>query len=149
MLKVLGSVLGILTMAVGGLGAISLLVGGVSIVITMTIAVNEGTTEIGLLRAIGGDSYQILLLFIGEAVVLAGIGGLFGLAIGADIAWFLGELVPALPTYTPAAPCRLWRLCRAYGWQELDCWPVFCRLAILPGSIQWMPYALSKKGITE
>ena len=101
MLEVLGSVLGILTMAVGGLGAISLLVGGVGIVTIMTFAVNERTPEIGLLRAIGADRRQILLLFIGEAVVLAGIGGLAGLAIGAGIAWLLGEFVPALPTHTP------------------------------------------------
>ncbi len=101
MLKVLGSVLGVLTMAVGGLGAISLLVGGVGIVTIMTIAVNERTPEIGLLRAIGADRRQILMLFIGEAVVLAGIGGLFGLILGAGIAWLLGEFVPALPTHTP------------------------------------------------
>ncbi|GAB6192805.1 ABC transporter permease [Desulfocastanea catecholica] len=101
MLQVLGSVLGILTLAVGGLGGISLLVGAVGIVTIMTIAVNERTPEIGLLRAIGADRGQILLLFIGEAVVLAGIGGMFGLVIGAGSAWLLGELVPALPTYTP------------------------------------------------
>ncbi len=101
MLEVLGSVLGILTMAVGGLGAISLLVGGVGIVTIMTIAVNERTPEIGLLRALGADHKQILLLFIGEAVVLAGIGGLAGLVIGVGIAWLLGVFVPALPTHTP------------------------------------------------
>jgi putative ABC transport system permease protein len=101
MLQVLGSVLGILTLAVGGLGSISLLVGGVGIITIMTIAVNERTSEIGLLRAIGADRGQILLLFIGEAVVLAGIGGMFGLLIGAGAAWLLGELVPALPTHTP------------------------------------------------
>ena len=101
MLKVLDSVLGILTMAVGGLGAISLLVGGVGIVTIMTIAVNERTPEIGLLRAIGADHRQILWLFIGEAIVLAGTGGLIGLILGAGIAWLLGEFVPALPTHTP------------------------------------------------
>jgi putative ABC transport system permease protein len=101
MLEVLGSVLGILTMAVGGLGAISLVVGGVGIVTIMTIAVNERTPEIGLLRAIGANRRQILLLFIGEAVVLAGVGGLFGLILGAGIAWLIGEFVPALPTHTP------------------------------------------------
>jgi len=101
MLKVLGSVLGILTLAVGGLGAISLLVGGVGIITIMTIAVTERTPEIGLLRAIGADRRQILLLFIGEAVVLAGIGGLAGLILGSGIAWLLGVFVPALPTHTP------------------------------------------------
>ena len=101
MLKVLGSVLDILTAAVGGLGAISLLVGGVGIVTIMTIAVTERTPEIGLLRAIGADRRQILLLFIGEAVVLAAVGGATGLGIGAGIAWLLGVFVPALPTHTP------------------------------------------------
>lgn len=101
MLKVLGSVLGILTLAVGGLGAISLLVGAVGIITIMTIAVNERTSEIGLFRAIGADRKQILFLFIGEAVVLAGIGGLAGLILGAGTAWLLGVFIPALPTHTP------------------------------------------------
>jgi putative ABC transport system permease protein len=101
MLEVLGSVLNILTLAVGALGAISLLVGGVGILTIMTIAVNERTSEIGLLRAVGAGRNQILYLFIGEAVVLAGIGGLAGLAAGAGGAWLLGAFVPALPTHTP------------------------------------------------
>lgn len=101
MLDVLGSVLDILTMAVGGLGAISLLVGAVGIVTIMTIAVNERKPEIGLLRAIGADRGQIYLLFLGEAAVLAGLGGCAGLVIGATIAWLLGVFIPALPTHTP------------------------------------------------
>lgn len=101
MLRILGSVLGVLTMAVGGLGAISLLVGGVGVVTIMTIAVNERTPEIGLLRAIGADRKQILWLFIGEAAVLAGIGGLAGLLLGTVTAWLLGVFVPALPIHTP------------------------------------------------
>ncbi len=101
MLDVLGSVLDILTLAVGAVGGISLLVGGVGILTIMTIAVNERTAEIGLLRAIGAGRRHILFLFIGEAVVLSSIGGLAGLIIGAGGAWFLGVAVPALPTHTP------------------------------------------------
>lgn len=101
MLDVLGSVLNILTLAVGAVGGISLLVGGVGILTIMTIAVNERTAEIGLLRAIGAGRNHILGLFIGEAVVLAGIGGLAGLIIGTGGAWLLGAVVPALPTHTP------------------------------------------------
>jgi putative ABC transport system permease protein len=100
MMEVLGSVLNILTVAVGALGSISLLVGGVGILTIMTIAVNERTAEIGLLRAIGANRGQILGLFIGEAVVLASIGGLAGLVIGVGGAWLLGLVVPALPTHT-------------------------------------------------
>jgi putative ABC transport system permease protein len=101
MLDVLGSVLNILTLAVGALGGISLLVGGVGILTIMTISVNERRAEIGLLRAIGAGRGQVLTLFIGEAVVLAGIGGLAGLVIGSGGAWLLGATVPALPTHTP------------------------------------------------
>ena len=101
MLDVLGSVLDILTLAVGALGGISLLVGGVGILTIMTISVNERRAEIGLFRAIGANRGQILILFIGEAVVLASIGGFAGLIIGAGGAWLLGATVPALPTHTP------------------------------------------------
>jgi putative ABC transport system permease protein len=101
MLDVLGSVLGILTLSVGAIGGISLLVGGVGILTIMTIAVNERTSEIGLLRAIGAGRKQILALFIGEAVVLSSIGGLAGLVIGTGGAWLLGSIVPALPIHTP------------------------------------------------
>jgi putative ABC transport system permease protein len=101
MLDVLGSVLNILTLAVGALGGISLLVGGVGILTIMTISVNERKSEIGLLRALGAGRHQISALFIGEAVVLASLGGLAGLAIGAGGAWLLGWTIPALPTHTP------------------------------------------------
>ena len=101
MLDVLGSVLNVLTLAVGALGAISLLVGGVGILTIMTIAVTERTSEVGLLRAIGAGRNQILALFLGEAIVLSSLGGLAGLGMGAGGAWLLGVLVPALPTHTP------------------------------------------------
>ena len=100
MLEVLGSVLNILTLAVGALGGISLLVGGVGILTIMTIAVNERTNEIGLLRALGAEQRQILILFLGEAIVLASAGGLAGLLLGLGSAWVLEVMVPALPTHT-------------------------------------------------
>lgn len=101
MLETLGSILDILTLAVGALGGISLLVGGVGILTIMTISVTERTAEVGLLRAIGARKRQILWLFIGEAVVLASLGGLAGLIIGAGGAWLLGAAIPALPVHTP------------------------------------------------
>lgn len=101
MLDTLGSVLDILTLAVAALGGISLFVGGVGILTIMTISVNERTGEVGLLRAIGARRRQILLLFLGEAVALSGLGGLAGLLLGAGGAWLLGTLLPALPTHTP------------------------------------------------
>ena len=101
MLEVLGSVLNILTLAVGALGGISLFVGGIGILTIMTIAVQERTSEIGLLRAIGAGQGQILMLFMGEAITLSSMGGFAGLILGMGGAWLLGLAIPALPTHTP------------------------------------------------
>jgi putative ABC transport system permease protein len=101
MLATLGSILDVLTMAVGALGGISLLVGGVGIVTIMTIAVTERTNEIGLLVALGARRQTILGLFLGEAVALAAIGGLVGLLLGVGLAQLIGLFVPALPVHTP------------------------------------------------
>jgi len=101
MLDVLGSVLSMLTVAVGALGGISLLVGSVGIFTVMTIAVRERTGEIGLLRAVGASQQQILLLFLFEGTVLAGLGGTAGLAGGFCCAWLIHALVPLLPVHTP------------------------------------------------
>ncbi len=101
MLDVLGSVLNILTFAVAAIGGISLLVGAIGIVTIMTIAVNERTREIGLLRALGASRGQVLGLFLGEAIILSAIGGASGLAIGLGLAQLLNLLLPALPVHTP------------------------------------------------
>ena len=101
MQDVMGSVLGVLTFAVGALGSISLLVGGVGILTIMTIAVSERTAEIGLLRALGAKQEQILLIFLAEAALLAAAGGAAGLALGAGLAQLLSLTVTALPVSTP------------------------------------------------
>ena len=101
MLESLSNILDILTAAVGALGGISLLVGGVGIVTIMTIAVTERTGEIGLLVALGARRRTILALSLGEAVALAAVGGLIGLVAGVALAQLVGLLVPALPVHTP------------------------------------------------
>ena len=103
MLDVLGSVLNVLTFAVGALGGISLLVGGVGILTIMIIAVTERTAEIGLLRAIGAGRMQVLMLFLGEATFLAALGGIVGLVVGVGGGALLHLAVPELPVRTPIA----------------------------------------------
>ena len=97
MLDVLGSILDVLTLGVAALGGISLLVGGVGIFTIMTIAVRERTAEIGLLRAVGARRRRISRLFLGEAVLLAGLGGLGGLLAGFAVVAVIQVTVPALP----------------------------------------------------
>ena len=101
MLRTLSKILDILTMAVGALGSISLLVGGVGIVTIMTIAVTERTSEIGLLVALGAQRRTILGIFLGEAVALSAVGGIVGLIAGFGLAQMIHLLVPALPVHTP------------------------------------------------
>ena len=101
MLRTLSNILDILTMAVGALGSISLLVGGVGIVTIMTIAVRERTGEIGLLVALGAPRRTVLALFLGEAVALSALGGVIGLALGMGLAQLIHLAVPALPVHTP------------------------------------------------
>ena len=86
MLESLGRIIRIVSLAVGGIGAISLLVGSIGILTMMWISVNERTSEIGLARAIGATSTQILLLFLSEAMLLS---------------LLLHSYVPALPVKTP------------------------------------------------
>ena len=97
MLDVLGSIIGVLTFGIAVLGGISLLVGGVGIFTIMTIAVRERTPEIGLLRAIGAKRRRILQLFLGEAVLLAGLGGIAGLLVGLGIIAVVNLTIPAMP----------------------------------------------------
>ena len=101
MLEVLGSILNVLTFAVAAIGSISLFVGGIGIITIMTISVNERTTEIGLLRALGAKQSQVLSLFLGEAIVLSAIGGACGLVLGIGIAQLLHYALPTLPVHTP------------------------------------------------
>ncbi len=101
MLRTLSNILDILTMAVGALGSISLLVGGVGIVTIMTIAVRERTGEIGLLVALGAPRRTVLALFLGEAVALSALGGVIGLVLGMGLAQLIHLAVPALPVHTP------------------------------------------------
>ncbi len=101
MLDVFGTVLDAITFAVAAIGGISLVVGGVGILTILTIAVAERTSEIGLLRAVGATRQGILLLFLGEAALLAVLGGTAGLLLGWVAALALHLVLPALPVHTP------------------------------------------------
>lgn len=101
MLEVFDNVMATVTIAVGAIGGISLLVGAIGILTMMWIAVGERTAEIGLLRALGATSRQVLAIFLAEAIVLAVAGGLAGIGLGLGTAWLLSALLPGLPLHTP------------------------------------------------
>ena len=82
LLNVIGQILGALTAALGGIAAISLVVGGIGIMNIMLVSVRERTREIGLRKAVGATPQNILNQFLIEAVVLSLAGGLTGIALG-------------------------------------------------------------------
>jgi len=97
MLKTLDRILSMLKMAIGALGGVALVVGGVGVLTIMTTALRERTPEIGLLRAVGCTREQILWMFLGEAVLLSAMGGLLGLSAVAVLVVCLNTFVPGLP----------------------------------------------------
>jgi putative ABC transport system permease protein len=102
MLDTLDRILRMVSFAVAGLGAISLLVGAIGILTVMWISVNERTTEIGLARAVGATPRQVQAMFLTEATVLSTLGGMLGLGTGMGLAQLLQIQFPALPVHTPA-----------------------------------------------
>lgn len=97
MLESLDRILSVLTLSVAALGSISLLVGGVGILTIMTTTVRERTSEVGLLRALGSTQKQVMVLFLGEAIVLSVLGGLLGILSILALVGVLDWLAPNLP----------------------------------------------------
>ncbi|PIU02420.1 multidrug ABC transporter substrate-binding protein [Candidatus Shapirobacteria bacterium CG09_land_8_20_14_0_10_49_15] len=81
-LNVISQILGTLTLALAGIAAISLVVGGVGIMNIMLVSVTERTREIGLRKAIGATPKNILHQFLIEATVLSLVGGAAGILLG-------------------------------------------------------------------
>jgi putative ABC transport system permease protein len=85
----------VLTIFLGGIAAISLLVGGIGIMNIMLVSVTERTREIGLRKALGARKRDILIQFLTESSLLSLIGGLIGILLGWTIAVIVGQIAAA------------------------------------------------------
>jgi putative ABC transport system permease protein len=95
--------LGILTVVLSGIAAISLVVGGIGIMNIMLVTVTERTKEIGLLKAIGAKRRDILMQFLIESVILTVTGGLIGIILGVGIGYVIATAVN-VPFGLPVIP---------------------------------------------
>lgn len=89
----LGTITNVLTILLTSIAAISLLVGGIGIMNIMLVSVTERTREIGLRKAIGATGSDIMQQFLLEAVMLTGIGGVIGIALGASFSYLISVVV--------------------------------------------------------
>lgn len=106
-LSTIGQVTGVLSAALGGIAAISLLVGGIGVMNIMLVSVTERTREIGLRKALGAKPAAIRNQFLIEAITLSALGGAIGIAIGVALALIINNFFQTSVT--------LWSILLSFG----------------------------------
>ncbi|MDF2626675.1 MAG: putative transporter permease protein [Symbiobacteriaceae bacterium] len=110
--KAAGQASTLLTTAIMGAGAVAVIVGALSVINTMLIAVAERTREIGIKKAIGATRGDILREFLAEATVMGLFGGLLGVGLGAVVIyvinWYTAD--QGTPVFVLTARLALWAI---------------------------------------
>ncbi len=101
MQQLMENVTGTLTLLLGGIAAISLLVGGIGIMNIMLVTVTERTREIGIRKAIGAKRKDILVQFLVESITLSLVGGLVGILLGVGGSVAISKIAKWTTTVTP------------------------------------------------
>ncbi|MDO9366106.1 MAG: ABC transporter permease [Methylotenera sp.] len=109
-LETFDKILGVLTLGVSGIAAISLAVAGILVMNVMLVSVTQRTAEIGLLKALGATAATVRQLFMVEALLLSLAGGLLGTGLGYIGAAVMRQLYPVFPAYPP-----LWAVLAGLG----------------------------------
>jgi putative ABC transport system permease protein len=92
LLETANSIAGTLALLLGGIASISLIVGGIGIMNIMLVSVRERTREIGIRKAVGARSRDILAQFLIEALTLSVLGGLIGIVLGLGVSAGIARL---------------------------------------------------------
>lgn len=106
-LSIVQNILSMMTLMLAGIASISLLVGGIGIMNIMLVSVTERTREIGIRKAVGARTYDIMVQFVIEAVILSLAGGTIGILSGVVVSLVLNNWLPAQIT--------AWAVALAFG----------------------------------